>query len=225
MRSSVRDYWLEFNRPLEGRVNYMYLDSKGYVTTGLGNKIDATAAPLAAPTEAERDASHTIARQLAWSAVDDRTATDDEVDAEWDVVKSKMELADRGGGAFGPPLTSLHLSEQEIDRMVFDKLDEMEAYLQARAEFGDFANWPADAQLGVLSMAWAMGPAFRFPRFQSFVASGDWNAAATECRFRPNVGTIVMRNDRDQQLFRNAAQVVAGNLDPDVLVFPACDPG
>lgn len=65
-----------------------------------------------------------------------------------------------------------------------------------------------------MSMAWAMGPMFAFPKFQAFVAAGDWDGASMECRFQPDIGTITIRNDRDQQLFRNAATVVRGGLDP-----------
>jgi hypothetical protein len=59
-----------------------------------------------------------------------------------------------------------------------------------------------------------------FPKFQSFVADGDWASAATECRFKPDTGTISVRNDRDQLLFRNAAAVAQGGLDPDALLYP-----
>jgi hypothetical protein len=79
----------------------------------------------------------------------------------------------------------------------------MESVLKGRAPFADFDNFPADAQLGLLSMSWGMGPMFNFPKFQSFVDTGDWNSAASECRFQPDTGTITTRNDRDQQLFRN----------------------
>lgn len=223
MKDSVRAYWLEFNNPLEGRVNYMYLDVKGLVSTGVGNLIDATRAPLTAPSDEERSASHTITEQLAWLDSDGSSATSDVVDAAWDTVKARLDLAPHGGGAFRG-LTTLYLTDDEIDRVVFDKLDGMESTLKGRTPFADFDDWSADAQLGLLSMAWAMGPAFNFPRFQGFVAAGDWASAADECRFNPEVGTIVQRNDRDQQLFRNAGLVAAGGYDPEVLVFPGTDP-
>ena len=40
IRQSVIDRWHEFSEPLEGRVNSMYLDVKGLVTTCVGNLID-----------------------------------------------------------------------------------------------------------------------------------------------------------------------------------------
>ena len=40
MHASVRDYFIEFNEPIENRVPYMYLDIKGLVTIGIGNLFD-----------------------------------------------------------------------------------------------------------------------------------------------------------------------------------------
>lgn len=40
MHEMVRQSWMRFNEPLEGIVNFMYLDVKGWVSTGMGNKID-----------------------------------------------------------------------------------------------------------------------------------------------------------------------------------------
>ncbi|WP_406724914.1 hypothetical protein WJ438_09985 [Streptomyces sp. GD-15H] len=220
MRASVRDFWMEFNEPLEGRLSFMYLDVKGLVSTGVGNRIDASRGTLQEPTASEREASHAIARRLRWLTADGDEATAEQIDSEWDLVKSRTDLAPRGGGSFAA-ITSLRLPDDEIERLVFSKLDEMEGHLRRRTEFSSFDSWPADAQLGVLSMSWGMGPAFRFPRFQAFVSSDDWEGAATECRFNPEIGTIVIRNDRNQKLFRNAARVVARDLDREALVFPA----
>ncbi|WP_427017090.1 peptidoglycan-binding protein [Pseudarthrobacter sp. P1] len=220
MRSSVRDYWLEFNKPLEGRVHFMYLDVKGYVSTGVGNLIDSTKQPLTAPTAAERSASLATAGAIAWVRNGDGDAAgQDEIAAEWDTVKSRMDLAHLGGGHFAPPVTSLSITDAEIDRIVFQRLDQMESYLKGRAPFGDFDSWPADAQLGLLSMSWGMGPAFNFPKFQGFAAQRDWPSASSECRFSPEMGTIVTRNNLDQQCFLNAARVEAQGLDPEVLLI------
>ncbi|WP_406429963.1 hypothetical protein, partial [Streptomyces sp. NBC_00631] len=41
MHQSVRDAFIPFNAPLEGRVQFMYLDIKSLVSTGVGNLLDA----------------------------------------------------------------------------------------------------------------------------------------------------------------------------------------
>ena len=219
MRQSVRDYWATFNKPFEGRLTFMYLDVKGLVSTGVGNLIDRTKKPLTAPTPTERAASLRAAGELTWLTADGSVATPEQVAEEWDRVKVRMDLAPLGGGHFAPPVTTLHITQEEIDRFVEVKREDFARTLTARPEFSDFENWPADAQLGLLSMAWGMGPAFDFPKFQAFAAAGDFAGAATECRFNPEKGTIVKRNDADQQCFRNAAQVVTDGLDPNVLII------
>lgn len=202
MHQSVRDYWISFNDPLEGRVNFMYLDVKGYVSTGIGNKIDQTARDNSAPTEQERTDSLAAANRLRWLVNDvDSEASAAEVAAEWDTVKSRLDLAPLGHGRFAPPLTRLHVDNDEIDRHVFEKLDEMESVLLGRTGFGEFASWPANAQLATLSMAWAMGPKFRFPKFQGHVGARNWVGAADECHFTPDVGTIRIRNKLDRAHF------------------------
>ena len=202
VRQAVLDIWNDFNNPLEGRVHFMYLDVKGLVTTGMGNLIDSTA----------------DAEQLAWQHSDGTPASTDEIDAEWKRVKGLTDLAPKGGGAFAAG-AQLFLADEVIDRVVLLKLGQMETTLKGREPFKAFDDAPADAQLGLMSMAWGMGPMFAFPKFQAFVAAGDWDGASTECRFQPDIGTITTRNDRDQQLFRNAATVVRDGLDPDVLVW------
>jgi hypothetical protein len=222
MHDSVRDIWIAFNEPLEARLDFMYLDVRGLATTGLGNLIDATKLrrnePPRPPTDAERADSWVIARRLRWLTAADELATDDQIDAEWDQIRARLEQAKRGGGTFRQ-FATLHLPDDEIDRLVFDKLDEMEGTLRRRKPFADFDLLPADAQLGLLSMAWGMGPMFNFPNFQGHVAAGRWDDAATECRFNPDKGTIRIRNDRNQQLFRNAGIVVDAGLDPSNLLW------
>jgi peptidoglycan hydrolase-like protein with peptidoglycan-binding domain len=34
MHSHIRDYWITFSAPLEGLVDFMYLDARGWVSTG-----------------------------------------------------------------------------------------------------------------------------------------------------------------------------------------------
>jgi GH24 family phage-related lysozyme (muramidase) len=219
MWDSVRDYWVEFNEPLEGVVNFMYLDRRGLVTTGMGNLIDASQNYLTEPTDGERAASHELAAQLVWLDTAESLVSFEVVAAEWDNVKTRFDLAPLGGGHFAPPITTLHIDRDEIDRIVTEKVDENETYLVERPEFADFDNWPADAQLALHSMAWALGPAFRFPKFLAHVAKRDWEGAAEECTFGPHVGTIIERNALDQQCFHNATRVDAEGLDPSVLLI------
>ena len=203
----------------------MYLDVKGYLSTGIGNKIDETARDNSAPTAQERAASLAAASTLRWLVNDvDTVATPEEIADEWDRVKSHLELAPQGHGAFRP-LTHLHLENDEIDRHVFAKLDEMESVLltQRAEHFGGFASWPANAQLATMSMCWAMGPKFRFPNFQGHVAGRNWLGAADECHFTPDVGTIIIRNKLDRAHFLLARDVDSQGLPMEQIVLDVSD--
>ncbi|MGV9820541.1 hypothetical protein [Nocardia xishanensis] len=228
MKAAVRRVWLAFNVPLEGRVPWMYLDSEGFVSTGVGNKLDDTARVRAAPTPAERAASLIATRRLPWRRPDGSAATGVEINAAWDAVKSRMDLVAGGNRAFAD-VTALRLTDEDIDRTVFARLDELETLLRGRMvrhrsgsvvmPFAAFDSWPADAQLAALSMCWAMGPRFSFPAFQDAAFARDWLRCAAACRVNPEIGTVIRRNDRDQELFRNAFRVEEENLDPEVLLF------
>ncbi len=209
MRESVRLSFIQFSAPFEGRLPYMYLDILGLVTTGVGNLIDSVA----------------VARTLPWQVGDGGpAATPERVRAEWELVKSRQDLRNTPAERAFRPITTLRLSDAAIDAMIMSKLTANEASLRNTTEFAGLDTWPADAQLALLSMAWAMGPAFaadgRWPSFRAAIAAGDWVAAAANCEINAtgNPG-VVPRNDANRQLFLNARRVVDEGLDPDVLLY------
>jgi hypothetical protein len=212
MYPSVRAAWLDFNRPFEGRLHFMYLDIINKVTTGVGNLIDPMGAALSLPWYHRGDPS--------------APASQDEIAAEWRMIKSHTELSPRGGGAFGA-LATLELSDQAIDTLCMQKLANNETFLRAHvAEFAAFDTWPADAQMALLSMAWAMGAGFavgHWPKFRAACAALDFDAAADNCRISEagNPG-VRPRNDANQRLFHNAAVVHRNpdNYDPSILYYP-----
>src|SRR6185437_14187423 len=159
MQSAVRSAWRRFNEPLEGLTSWMYLDIKGLVTTGMGNLIDPVSAALA----------------LSWSDANDGRASPDQVSAEWNRMKNNHALAHQGAQA-ARAVATLHLRDADIDALILGKLDQNEAILKAFPAFSDLDAWPADAQLGLHSMAWAMGPGFGpgFPHFSHACAAKDF---------------------------------------------------
>jgi hypothetical protein len=75
--------------------------------------------------------------------------------------------------------------------------------------FHCFDEWPADVQLGIHSMAWAMGAGFmrKFPKFTDACKACDWKRAAVECRMNTvNNPGLVPRNVANKKLFLTAAQ-------------------
>jgi len=202
VRAAVRDAFVGFTEPFEGRVAWMYLDVRGLVTTGIGNLIDPVAAALALP----------------WQRPDGSRATLNQIQDEWIAVKGRTDMAKRGGGAYAA-ITSLRLSDAAIDALVSARLDRMVQVLEAAHPC--FASLPADAQLAIVSMSWAMGPAFHFPRFWAAVTAGDYKTAAAECTINPQVGTIIRRNDANRRLLISAGEAVRLGLDPDFLHWPS----
>lgn len=229
MKASVREVWLPFNVPLEGRVPWMYLDVRGRVSTAVGITLDDATHELGSPTATERATALAASRRLPWRrGMRGPYASDTDIDAAWDTVKRRTDLI-RGGWRRFERLTDLRLTNGAIDRLVFERLDELETLIRGRLArhsngavimpFTSFDSWPADAQLGMLSMCWTTGPSFDFPRFQEAAFTRDWLRCAAECRVYPEIGTAARRNERNQELFRNAFRAECDGSDPEQLLF------
>lgn len=191
MNPAVRAQWLAFNAPLEGRVTWMYLDIEGLVTTGEGQLIDPPS----------------VAQDMNWNKPDGTLASRAEVLYEWLTVKNNHALA-HDGAAAAEHVTALRLPESVLDADALDRAERFATILAAYPQFAAFDMWPADAQLGVLSMAWAMGPGFprTWPKFSAACLAQDWLAAAANCEMDAshNPG-LVARNVADVSAFRRAA--------------------
>lgn len=205
MRAAVRTAWATVTEPLEGRVPFLYLDNAKppgpYVTIAVGILVDPISMALALPLMHH----------------DGRPATRAEIASAWQRVKARKDLAPRGGMAFAN-LTDLRLADEDIDRVVFAKLDAVA--VQLAAKFPSWNDWCCDAQLFALSHAWAAGANAKYPRMVAALHAGDFETAATECTLNPQIGTIVKRNQMNRILLWNAARVERLQLDPDVLQWP-----
>jgi GH24 family phage-related lysozyme (muramidase) len=207
MYDSVRTSYISFTTRFEGSIPYMYLDIKGLVTIGIGNLIDPIGSALTLPFVRKSDGS---------------SASQAEITAEWNKVKAATNLAQQGAKA-AAAVTTLMLTPGSITALVLAKLDSNVATLKRTTAFAAFESWPADAQLGLLSMAWALGPSFAagWPTFTAAVGRGDWPGAAANCQISTagNPG-VAPRNAADVQLFTNAAAVKTAGSDPSVLWYP-----
>lgn len=201
---SVRDYFPEFSKPLEGRIPYMYQDIKGLVTVAVGNLIDTPEDAAALPFE------HKDTRA---------PATKEEVVAEWNMIKQASGLA-QGGHRAAKTIHTLELSEAAMDDVVRRRFDVNETRLASF--YPHWANWPADARLGAHSIAWA-GAYFpnKWPNFNAAADAGDW-AAATGHSHLDETGNpgLKERNKANHQLFTNAAAVITQGLDRTKLYYP-----
>jgi hypothetical protein len=203
MFPSVQSGFPAFSARFEGRVPFMYLDVKGLVTVGVGNLVDPVVAAQTLPF---------CFKNRTGITAPGSPATPDQIANEWQTLKNNADLKTAGYKAC-EPLTQLELSDAAIDSLVLDRLSKNESFLKRQPWFIGYDTWPADAQLGLLSMAWAMGPAGPggFPNFRTACQRLDFNTAASECKMNEagNPG-VAARNQANFTLFSNAAIVLAG---------------
>lgn len=206
MYPSVHSKWHLFSEPFEGRILHMYLDIKGLVTCGVGNLIDSVYE----------------AQKLPWK--NQRTqdlATPGEIADAWRRLKAAQGLS-RKGTAHALALTGLVLTDADVDALVERKLQENDAYITEKW-FSNFQSIPADAQLAIHSMAWAVGPGFniKFPNWTRAALAGKWWECAEfgKIRDEDNPG-VRPRNAANKLCFQNAANVAANRTDPTVLHWP-----
>ena len=212
MYPSALAFWPKFTQQFEGRVNFLYLDEIGLVTTGLGDLVDPVR----------------LAMPLPWLNQDGTHASDADIVAAWNAVdacrsdpkgqKQTSGLATKYGQAF-EAVTTLRLSDVAIDRLAESSLAADEAML--RHYFPGYDALPADGQLAICSTAWACGAGFpkTFVKFTAAVNSGDWATALAECGFN-GVG-VERRIAANKAMLDNAAAVVARGLDRSTLYFPS----
>lgn len=201
MHDAIPTVWIDYNQDLEGIVTTMYADVLGLVSIGMGNLID--------PIE--------LAVTLPFHLPGGIPATTAEIRRAWKAVKDDPNCRVRGWKyAAELPLNNVRLYMADVEKLVEEKLRQNDRFLLSR--FPDWEARPADAQLAVHSMAWAMGPAFfrKFPRFTLAFGRGDYAACSRrvgewtdgypkyECDIAPPLvdgkpvwGTIKLRNQRN----------------------------
>jgi hypothetical protein len=225
VRQAVLDAFPGISRGLEGYTQFPYLDVKGLVTVGVGCLIDPCS----------------VALRLPWQWTSSKTFLNEaDIQIQWERVKAAVSL-DRAGGAAFEKLTQMRLSVQAVDQLVQSRMAQDEAILRMRwgtkqaPAPGFWDALSADAQLGILSMAWACGANFDFPKFEVALLVGDFaryetddegnqvlapGCCAAECLISTtNNPGVIPRNVLQQQLFAAAQRVADQGLDPAVLHY------
>lgn len=209
MRVAVRAAFYEFNAPFEGEVPWLYQDVKGLVSIGVGILAD----PIS------------LALNLPLVHPDGRHATQSDISAEWLRIKNlppnaKGQTAAQLGHLYAKPYAHLRLTKEGLEQTLLGKLRQMDTYLSER--FPEYEEWCADAQLATLSLSWACGPAFRFPKLEAALRAGDFLVAAQECHMNEQGNTgLIPRNRANKVLYRNAAYVQTHDLSVERLFYPA----
>jgi GH24 family phage-related lysozyme (muramidase) len=141
----VNQKYTEHLEGLEGRIPYMYLDSEGKVTVGLGHQI---VSPEAA-----------TGLRFYWARLGidyDQPASAEDIRWAFEVVRKRQELASVGHTEF-EPLTHIRMTPNDIgDVAVLDIIQKV-AEIKERQGFSGFDTFPPTARLGLLDIAYNPG--------------------------------------------------------------------
>jgi GH24 family phage-related lysozyme (muramidase) len=206
MRPVIEARWLEFTEPLEGGLPYAYTDIRGIVTIAYGNAVFSAADFARLPLMHPGGVAATTAEKIAAYAV---------------LVNNNK--AAKSGHLYAKRLTTIRLTREGMSDLALGRLHANDGILRGRID--GWEDLPACAQMAIHSLAWACGPAFRFPRLVAATVAGDYDVAAVHIRMNEttpeghfNAG-LVARNRANGILMRNAARVRDFRLDPDTLVW------
>lgn len=209
MHDSVKKVFYSFTSRFEGAVPWMYLDVKGLVTTAVGNLIDPVSQALSLP----------------FVRADGSKASGGEIAADWNNVKTRPELAKKGHNE-ARRFTKLRLTPEGMNELVLRQVERNEVILRKR--FPQYDEWPADAQLAMNSMAWALGAGFDspatekvdgiFPKFSACMYVGDFLSASQNCWIGPRYRSVSENGKKKliQDPYAPAEECVPDPMNPGV---------
>jgi GH24 family phage-related lysozyme (muramidase) len=177
---------LEKLKEFEGSVPWMYRDTVGKVTVGVGFMLPNAEA-------AQALAFHQGAR----------LATTQEIAAEYARVDA---MATGRAAAFYKTPTSPELAQFTINAKLLSVLQGFEADL--RAEFANYDSFPDPIKLALLDMIYNLGAngLFKgFPHLISAIKTRNWSLAADHCTRR---GPAPARNDWTKEQFLSVASTI-----------------
>ncbi|ROQ17966.1 MULTISPECIES: glycoside hydrolase family protein [Marinimicrobium] len=144
----------------EGKVSHMYLDSKGFVTVGIGHLLSTVAS----------------AQLLAFKNSKNLPATQEEIKADYDSVKKQP--ANRLASMYKKH-TKLRLPDAEIDKLTNKHIQSFESEL--KRIYSDFDSFPSKARLALFDLIFNLGMTElnnNWPNFNAAVKAKDWQKAA-----------------------------------------------
>lgn len=133
----------------------------------------------------------------------DELATEAEIRAEFDLIDDMLGSQERGAEYYRN-VTSLHLPQDEIDRLVVAHMrGDLDDLLRMFPYFGDY---PLSAQIALWDMIYNLGAGGllrEFPLMRQAIQEGNWEEAARQSH-RSGIGES--RNDYVRDLFMEAGE-------------------
>ena len=169
----------------EGKYPYMYLDTNGYVTVGIGQMLpDANAA-----------------KKLGFVRRKDQTvATDEEIETDFNNVSDQVKGMK---ATYYKKYTALDLPDTAIYALLQKVIEECNDALTS--SFTGFDTYPAAAKRALLDMQYNLGTTKlgKFTDLKKAVEAQDWKTASKQCHRK---GPSAERNDWTRDKFLEAAQ-------------------
>ena len=169
----------------EGKVPWMYLDTKSLVTVGIGKMLPDVAAAQQLPFVHRADA---------------KPASADEIKTDFESVKKQpgSQLA-----AKYKPFTKLDLPDDKIFELLKSVNDDFQDKL--RSHIKGYDAFPVPARRALTDMAYNLGidGLMKFHHLLASIAKADWTKAATECHRN---GPSDERNEWTKNMFLEAAK-------------------
>lgn len=179
----------------EGRVNHLYLDSRGYVTVGVGHLVK------------NRSAVASIVLCKTKNNVPAKIATLKEKQEEYDaVVKSVSRNYDSYKASYYDKKTRLVMTKEDIDDLLDKHIlsfykELCRIYTKKNGYFDEFDGFPQNAQLALFDMIFNLGAhklVKQFKNFDKALKAKGWKKAAKESN-RSDIGPD--RNNYVKNLF------------------------
>ncbi len=165
----------------EKRINYLYLDSKGYVTIGVGHLVK------------DRNSMSSIVLCKTKNNVPYQLATIKEKQDEYDNVAKQPK---NYKAAWYKQHTKLVMKKEDIDVLRNKDIDSFykeltNIYKKSKGYHDNFDNLPKNVQLALFDMIYNLGAnriVNKFFNFDKAIKAGDWAKAANESN-RSKIGT------------------------------------
>lgn len=170
----------------EGKVNHMYLDSRGYVTVGIGHLI----------------ANVAEAQKLAFKNSRNLPASGAEIKSDYDSVKKQP--ANRVA-SFYSKFASLTLPDAEINKLTDKHINTFEAEL--KRIYAGFEDFPSEVRLALFDLIFNLGMTDlnnNWPKFNAAIQAKDWQEAANESNRAAPISAA--RNKYVKDLLETAAK-------------------
>lgn len=166
----------------EGKVSHMYLDSRGFVTIGIGHLVVDVQA----------------AQKLPLQTASGEMASEDAIAAEFTLVHQQEG---NRVASYYQSFTNLHLSDEAIDALTDKHIDSF--YSELKTIYSEFDTFPGNVRLALFDLIFNLGMTSlrkKWPKLNACIAARDWKGAADNCRRR---GIADARNDYVKSLLES----------------------